>query len=307
MSRSECCSAWLRFTATPASLATTTRSIYRFRGASVRNLLEFPERFREAEVIRLTVNYRSHPGIVRAFDRWMASADWTNPKPGAPPFRYQKVSSPHAAGSHPDYSSVIAVLGRGPRDEAQRLAELLRAVENQWGRHQLRSGGLAAPQRAGALLPRVLDRSCQIRHSASSRPRRHWPQAPGVGSFKQPGVSADRLPHRPRTGHHHPPGERPGVAGGCGGIAGRFRRWRRCWPRAGPLQPPPSLRAGSPDCALRRDAPALRGLFSCPTLACAHGQRAAGAALRSPLGRPAPLAAPGRRRAGQAAQPAVCG
>ena len=43
------------------------QSIYRFRGASVRNLLEFPERLREAKVIRLTVNYRSHPGIVRAF------------------------------------------------------------------------------------------------------------------------------------------------------------------------------------------------------------------------------------------------
>ena len=119
MSRSECCSAWLRPTATSAVVGDDDQSIYRFRGASVRNLLEFPERFREAEVVRLTVNYRSHPGIVRAFDRWMASADWTNPKPGAPPFRYQKVISPHAAGSHPDYSSVIAVLGHGQRDEAQ--------------------------------------------------------------------------------------------------------------------------------------------------------------------------------------------
>ena len=74
----------------PCVVGDDDQSIYRFRGATVRNLLEFPERFREAEVIRLTVNYRSHPGIVRAFDRWMASADWTNPKPGAPSFRYHK-------------------------------------------------------------------------------------------------------------------------------------------------------------------------------------------------------------------------
>ena len=78
----------------PCVVGDDDQSIYRFRGASVRNLLEFPERFREAAVIRLTVNYRSHPGIVRAFDRWMASADWTNPNPALRPSATKRSSRP---------------------------------------------------------------------------------------------------------------------------------------------------------------------------------------------------------------------
>ena len=101
------------------------QSVYRFRGASVRNLLEFPERFPQVEVKHLTFNYRSHPGIVHAFDRWMASADWSNPESGGRPFRHQKTIRPHDTGPHADYPSVIAVLGNGRQDEAKRLAELL--------------------------------------------------------------------------------------------------------------------------------------------------------------------------------------
>ena len=62
------------------------QSIYRFRGASARNLLEFPERFRNCHAVELSVNYRSHPGIVDFYTRWMATAaDWSNPDAGAGP------------------------------------------------------------------------------------------------------------------------------------------------------------------------------------------------------------------------------
>ena len=104
------------------------QAIYRFRGASVRNLLQFPERFPQAAVHRLTVNYRSHPGIVGAFDRWMASGDWRNLDPEGMPYRHRKTIKLPNAGCHPDYPSVIAVLGNGPRDEARQLAELLRLL-----------------------------------------------------------------------------------------------------------------------------------------------------------------------------------
>ena len=49
------------------------QSIYRFRGASVANLLEFPQRFPGCRVAKLTTNYRSHPDIVAAVGRWMNS------------------------------------------------------------------------------------------------------------------------------------------------------------------------------------------------------------------------------------------
>lgn len=63
------------------------QSLYRFRGATVRNILEFPRRFSACPVVRLTTNYRSHRTIIECYDRWMASADWSNP--GGVPFRFE--------------------------------------------------------------------------------------------------------------------------------------------------------------------------------------------------------------------------
>ena len=64
------------------------QSLYRFRGATVRNILEFPRRVPGCTTVKLTTNYRSHRSIVDRYDRWMASADWSNPKGAA--FRYDK-------------------------------------------------------------------------------------------------------------------------------------------------------------------------------------------------------------------------
>ena len=41
------------------------QSLYRFRGATVGNILGFAKRFPDCRVVELTVNYRSHPAIVR--------------------------------------------------------------------------------------------------------------------------------------------------------------------------------------------------------------------------------------------------
>jgi DNA helicase-2/ATP-dependent DNA helicase PcrA len=42
------------------------QSIYRFRGAEVKNILEFPEKFSDADIIRLESNYRSTAPILQA-------------------------------------------------------------------------------------------------------------------------------------------------------------------------------------------------------------------------------------------------
>jgi DNA helicase-2/ATP-dependent DNA helicase PcrA len=99
------------------------QSLYRFRGATVRNILEFPSRFPSCPVIRLTTNYRSHRAIVERYDRWMASADWSNP--GGVPFRFDKTIEADPNGGHPDYPAVIGIWGRDARDEAARFAELV--------------------------------------------------------------------------------------------------------------------------------------------------------------------------------------
>jgi DNA helicase-2/ATP-dependent DNA helicase PcrA len=99
------------------------QSLYRFRGATVRNILEFPSRFANCPVVRLTTNYRSHRAIVERYDRWMASADWSN-RNGVP-FRFDKTIEADPDGGHPEYPAVISIWGRNPRDEAERFADLV--------------------------------------------------------------------------------------------------------------------------------------------------------------------------------------
>ena len=102
------------------------QSIYRFRGASVRNLLEFPERTSGGHTVALSVNYRSHPDIVDFYGSWMATAaDWSNPDPLGRPFRHPKTITPHDPGVYRNYPAVIRVQGRNAANEGRQLAELV--------------------------------------------------------------------------------------------------------------------------------------------------------------------------------------
>jgi DNA helicase-2/ATP-dependent DNA helicase PcrA len=105
------------------------QSLYRFRGATVRNILEFQTRFPDCGLVKLTTNYRSHKRIVESYDRWMASADWTNP--AGLPFRYDKTIEPDLNSEHPDYPAVISIWGQDARDEAKRFAELVEYLKQQ--------------------------------------------------------------------------------------------------------------------------------------------------------------------------------
>ena len=106
------------------------QSLYRFRGATVGNILRFARRFHDCRVVELTVNYRSHPSIVRAYDRWMGSADWSNPDPAGAPFRHAKAIVPHDPSGYDDYPAVIGIDGQDPDDEGRQLGELLRLLKS---------------------------------------------------------------------------------------------------------------------------------------------------------------------------------
>ena len=125
------------------------QSLYRFRGATVRNILEFPRRFPHCRVVELTVNYRSHPAIVGAYDGWMPSADWSNPDPGGAPFRHAKTIIPHDPKKYADYPAVIAIDGQDPDDEGRQLAQLLRFLKGR--------GVIAGYDQAALLLHSVRD------------------------------------------------------------------------------------------------------------------------------------------------------
>jgi DNA helicase-2/ATP-dependent DNA helicase PcrA len=96
------------------------QSLYRFRGATVRNILEFAARVPGAKVEKLVTNYRSHGRIITAYDTWMASSDWSNPN--GLPFRYDKTISPEPDAKHPDYPAIFCIYGTTDKDEGERFA-----------------------------------------------------------------------------------------------------------------------------------------------------------------------------------------
>ncbi|RJX30884.1 MAG: ATP-dependent helicase [Oxalobacter sp.] len=65
------------------------QGLYRFRGATIRNILEFPALFPEGQCkqVKLTVNYRSHPDIIRFYNKWMGEQTWSD---GKREFRFAK-------------------------------------------------------------------------------------------------------------------------------------------------------------------------------------------------------------------------
>lgn len=73
------------------------QGLYRFRGATIRNILEFPQKFGDGEcrIIPLVVNYRSNSDIVDFYNRWMATTDGAKFKFSWDSFRYNKKIEPH--------------------------------------------------------------------------------------------------------------------------------------------------------------------------------------------------------------------
>lgn len=65
------------------------QGLYRFRGATIRNILEFPTLFAEEQCqpIKLSVNYRSHPDVIRVCNRWMREQEWSD---GSRTYRFPK-------------------------------------------------------------------------------------------------------------------------------------------------------------------------------------------------------------------------
>lgn len=100
------------------------QSLYRFRGATVRNILEFGKNFDPCPQVWLKTNYRSHMTIISAYNRFMAGCDWSNPY-SSYPFRYTKTIEADLQSKHPNYPAVFQIWGESEQDEAKRLADLV--------------------------------------------------------------------------------------------------------------------------------------------------------------------------------------
>lgn len=132
----------LRFAASHHNLCVVgddDQSLYRFRGATVRNLLEFPNHFNVqgqpglSEVI-LGVNYRSQKTIVGFYSRFMSEQSWTGP--GGRQFRFSKQITPHRTAV-PAYPAVFKMQAGSEEAAAESVARLIKSLQTQNVIHDL--------------------------------------------------------------------------------------------------------------------------------------------------------------------------
>ncbi|SDD08756.1 DNA helicase-2 / ATP-dependent DNA helicase PcrA [Desulfurella multipotens] len=100
------------------------QSLYRFRGATVRNILEFPKHFNNCKQIKLTVNYRSHKKIIERYNKFITSINWDG-------FRYPKEIKPDSNAIFPEYPAVFCIWGKNEEDEAKRVVQLIKFLKSE--------------------------------------------------------------------------------------------------------------------------------------------------------------------------------
>lgn len=105
------------------------QSLYRFRGASVSNILHFPELFPDCKQIQLMGNYRCHEKIIASCNHWMETFDWTNSQGIA--LRTEKATTPINNKMYPEYQAVATLTGNDVDDEAEQVAELLYSLKKE--------------------------------------------------------------------------------------------------------------------------------------------------------------------------------
>lgn len=105
------------------------QGLYRFRGATIRNILEFPTRFPEGACrqVRLTVNYRSHPDIVAFYNKWMDDQNWEQ---ATRRFRYDKTIEARA-GDFPPHPVVFKVSANSQHAYHAEVLTFLQALREQ--------------------------------------------------------------------------------------------------------------------------------------------------------------------------------
>ncbi|MGL4648501.1 MAG: ATP-dependent helicase [Caldilineaceae bacterium] len=106
------------------------QGLYRFRGATIRNILEFKQRFAPGvcREVTLTVNYRSHPAIIAHNNGWMERGPW---QLDGRSFRHPKRIEPQN-GAFPNVPAVLRVSGANEREWHEQVLAFL---------HSLRAAG----------------------------------------------------------------------------------------------------------------------------------------------------------------------
>lgn len=102
------------------------QSIYRFRGASIGNILGFSKNYEKCHTFKLDTNYRSHPGIVRFCMDWMRGLKSWRGADGRM-FRYVK-GDIHAA-SEETGTPVLRIMGKDLSECHARIADFIEGLK----------------------------------------------------------------------------------------------------------------------------------------------------------------------------------
>jgi DNA helicase-2/ATP-dependent DNA helicase PcrA len=105
------------------------QGLYRFRGATIRNILEFPKNFKRGtcKQYSLITNYRSHPDIITFYNNWMEQQNW---KEGGKQFRFPKTIQPRK-DKFPNTSSVLKVSNDNSyEDYCKEVLSFIRTLED---------------------------------------------------------------------------------------------------------------------------------------------------------------------------------
>lgn len=94
------------------------QGLYRFRGATIRNILEFPQKFDDGKckIVQLVVNYRSNSDIVDFYNEWMQTTGGARFKFQWDKFRYDKKIVPNEKTDLKS-SAVVKLYGENEEDE----------------------------------------------------------------------------------------------------------------------------------------------------------------------------------------------
>lgn len=104
------------------------QSLYRFRGATVRNILEFEQNFKKCERVVLDINYRSHKRIIDLYNTFMEGCDWQGEN--GKNFRFDKVIKENPEKKYSAYPSELAIWGQDYKDEANKVIDFIRFLKD---------------------------------------------------------------------------------------------------------------------------------------------------------------------------------
>lgn len=103
------------------------QSLYRFRGSTVKNILEFRSHFPGCQIIKLTVNYRSHPRIVDFCNKFVDSINWTNAAGFS--LRAHKTMSYNQLGQFGEYPAIFSIQGSNKVEDCRTFAQIIKDLK----------------------------------------------------------------------------------------------------------------------------------------------------------------------------------